>query len=382
MVDIFPSVIYSCMIGMTIFALLEVFSRPNARQTRFLIGLLFLLLIHLAGELFIYSGAYVYAPTLAGIQFPFRVLLGPALYFYAHATMSPNNAINKRMSALAMSGPILVLLVMLPFIFAISPEEKLALATPATRDPALWQVALLTCFAATFIFIVFTAVFLVTAFKLHHTHQQQLKERFSEIEQRSLDWFNTVLVLWGATWLLYAIEFSLGALGWFWAGSGILLPMLETMALSIFIHKALRQKVLNESEKGLPRASQPRAILLSAEKMQLIASKLERVMLEDKLFLQDNLSLKTLSESTSVTENHISETLSQFLHTNFFQFVNGFRIEEAKKALADRNKLVTTIALDVGFNSKSTFNTAFKKIVGQSPTAYRNLLLEKSPKTQ
>jgi len=364
------------MMGMTIIALLDVFKRPKQRQNVFLKGLLLLLLIHLSGELFIYSGAYVYAPALAGAQFPFRVLLGPALYFYAHATMSPDKAISKQVWALALSGPILVLLAMIPFIFMISPAEKLALANSSTRDPELWQIAVLTCLFTTLIFISFTVLFLVMAFKLHNSHRQQLLERFSDIEQRALEWFSPVLLIWGAVWLMYAIEFSLGALGWFWFGSGKLLPILEVFALAIFIQQALSQKVLNESEKALPRASQPRTALLSAEKMQLIASKLERAMIEDKLFLQDNLSLNKLSESISETENHISETLSQFLQTKFFQFVNGFRIEEAKKALHDSDKLITSIAFDVGFNSKSTFNTAFKKIVGHSPSAYRKLLIE------
>lgn len=381
MVNLFPTVIYSCMMGMTIFALFEVFNRPKGRQNLFLKGLLILLSIHLAGELFIYSGAYVYAPALAGAQFPFRVLLGPALYFYAHATMSPDMAISKRVWALTLSGPMLVLLAMIPFIFMISPAEKLALASPSTRDPELWQIAVLTCLSTTMVFISFTVLFLVMAFKLHNSHQQQLLERFSDIEQRSLAWFTPILVIWGAVWLMYAVEFSLGALGWFWFGSGKLLPVLEVFALAIFIQKALSQKVLKQSEKGLPLASQPRAgqprvALLSAEKMQSIASKLERAMTDDKLFLQDNLSLNKLSESIEESENHISETLSQFLHTKFFQFVNSFRIEAAKIALQDSDKLITNIAFDVGFNSKSTFNTAFKKIVGNSPSAYRSLLLE------
>ncbi|KGJ91920.1 transcriptional regulator with only HTH domain, AraC family [Colwellia psychrerythraea] len=376
MVNLLPTVLYSCMLGMTISALFDVFKRPKQRQNVFLKGLLLLLLIHLSGELFIYSGAYVYAPALAGAQLPFRVLLGPALYFYAHATMSPDKKIDKRIWALALSGPILVLLVMLPFIFMISPAEKLALANPLTRDPELWKIAVFTCLSATFVFILFTVLFLVMALKLHNSHRQQLMERFSEIEQRSLGWFRTVLVIWGVVWLMYAVEFSLGALGWFWFGSGVLLPILEVFALAIFIQQALSQKVLNESEKGLPRSSQTRAALLSADKMQLIAVKLERAMIDDKLFLQDNLSLNKLSESISETENHISETLSQFLHTKFFQFVNSFRVEEAKKALQDSDKLITSIAFDVGFNSKSTFNTAFKKIVGYSPTAYRNSLLD------
>ena len=376
MVDVFPTVIYSSMIGMTTIAFLEAFKKPKERQSTFLKGLLLLLLVHLAGELFIYSGAYVYAPALAGVQFPFRVLLGPALYFYAHATMSPNKAINRQVWALALSGPVLVILVMLPFIFVISPEEKLALANPLTRDPKLWQIAVFTCLSATFVFILFTVLFLMMALKLHHSHRLQLMERFSEIEQRSLTWFKPVLLIWGAAWLMYAIEFSLSALGWLWFGSGKVLPILEAVALAIFIQKALSQKVLSESEKGLPRANKTRTALLSTEKMQLIASKLERAMIDDKLFLQDNLSLNKLSESISETENHISETLSQFLNTKFFQFVNGFRIEEAKRALQNSDKLVTTIAFDVGFNSKSTFNTAFKKIVGYSPSAYRNSILE------
>ncbi|WP_019026815.1 helix-turn-helix transcriptional regulator [Colwellia piezophila] len=376
MVNIFPTVIYSFMMGMTVFALLDVFNRPKERQTVFLKGLLLLLLMHLAGELFIYSGAFVYAPGLVGAHLPFRVLLGPALYFYAHATMSPDKKIGKRLWVLTLSGPILVLLVMLPFIFMISPAEKLALANPLTRDPELWKIAVFTCLSTTFVFILYTISFLLMALKLHNSHRQQLLERFSDIEQRSVDWFRPVLLIWGTVWLMYAVEFSLGALGWFWFGSGKLLPILETIGLAIFIQKALNQKVLNQSEKGLPSASQARTALLSAEKMQLIASKLEHAMNEEKLFLQDNLSLNKLSESISETENHISETLSQFLHTKFFQFVNGFRVEEAKRALQNSDKLITSIAFDVGFNSKSTFNTSFKKTVGYSPSAYRNLLLD------
>ena len=385
MVHVIPTVLYSCIMGITILALLEVFKRPNDRPNVCLKGLLLLLLIHSTGDLFVYSGAFVYAPYLVGAHLPFRVLLGSALYFYAYASMSPDKGTDQRMVVLALSGPIIIVLGMLPFIFMISPAEKLALATPSMRDPELWKIAVFTCLFTTFVFIFYTLLYLVAALKLHNGHRQQLMERFSEVEQRSLDWFRPVLFIWGATWLMYAVEFSLGALGWRWFGSGVLLPILEVIALAIFIQKALSQKVLKESEKGLPHASQlsqgqTRSALLSAEKMQLIASKLEHVMKEDKLFLHDDLSLNKLSESIAESENHISETLSQFLNTKFFQFVNCFRVEEAKKALQNSDKLITNIAFDVGFNSKSTFNTAFKKLVGHSPSAYRNTLRENTPK--
>jgi len=376
MVHVFPTVIYSLMMGMTTIALLEVFNRPKEKQNFFLKALLLLLLLHSGGQLFVYSGAYVYAPSLAAIHLPFRVLLGPALYFYAQATMSSYKESDKRLSILALFGPIAVFLAMLPFIFMISPEEKLALANPATRDPELWKIAVFTCISSTSAFLFYTFFYLVLALKLHERHCQQLMERFSDIEQQSLAWFRPVLFIWGAAWFMHTVEYALGFLRVFWFGTGIVLPIFETMILAIFIQKALSQKTLKTSEKGLPRESQARTALLSSEKMQAIASKLEHVMKEDKLFLQDNLSLNKLSESISVSENHISETLSQFLHTKFFQFVNGFRVEEAKQALQDKDKLITTIAFDVGFNSKSTFNTAFKKVVGHSPSAYRNLLFD------
>ncbi|MBE0366949.1 helix-turn-helix domain-containing protein [Pseudoalteromonas aurantia] len=379
MVNLLPTILYSAMMGMAIFALVEVFNKPKQRHTFFLKGLLLLLLIHLAGELFIYSGAYVYAPALAGAQFPFRALLGPALYFYAHAMMSPAKPLGKRLYFLASVGPVLVVLLMLPFIFTISPAEKLALATPSTRDPELWKIAVFTCLSTTFVFIAFTALFLAMAYKLHNRHCQQLMERFSDIEQRAVGWFKVVLLIWGVVWFMYAVEFALGALGWRWFGSGIVLPIFEVIALAIFVQKALGQRGLHSAEQGLPRTSQGRAALLSDEKMQRIASKLEQSMKEDKLFLHNDLSLNKLSESIAETENHISETLSQLLQTNFFQFVNGFRVEEAKAELKDKGKLVTNIALDVGFNSKSTFNTAFKKVAGCSPSAYRNLLNDNKP---
>ncbi|MCW8832874.1 MAG: AraC family transcriptional regulator [Colwellia sp.] len=356
------------------FALFDVFQRPKKRQSLFLNALLLLLLIHLSGELFIFSGAYVHAPYLAGAQFPFRVLLGPVLYYYAYETMSLEKVIDKKIAIITLLGPILVFLVMTPFIFLISPEEKLALANPETRDPELWQIALFTCTATTLLFISYTVLFLTMALTLHSSHQQQLKERFSNIEHKSLDWFKPILIVWGFVWLMYAVEFFLNALEFRWFGSGIILPVLEVIALAVFIQKALNQKILSQSDKGVPHANKTRAALISAEKMQLIASKLERIMKEDKLFLEDNLSLNKLSASIAETENHISETLSQYLNTNFFQYVNSFRIEEAKLALKDKDKLITNIAYEVGFNSKTTFNTAFKKIVGNSPTAYRNSL--------
>lgn len=358
------------MFGVIALALVEGLNKPKQRQNRFFIGLLILLLVHVIGELYIYTGAYRYAPSIAGVNFPVRMLLGPALYFYACSVMS-TASISKRTYLTALSGPLVVILAMLPFFFLISPDQKLALADPATRDPVLWRIALTTCLFATTVFLLFTGYFLMASLNLHRRHREYVMARFSSIEQRSLDWFRMLLWLWGAVWLMYAAEFTLGAVQIFWFGSGVMLPIFEVTILVVFLHKALNQPILEEDEKKSVSSNEQRQPMLSEERMLAVAGKLNEAMTKERVYLQEDLSLGRLSDAIAVSENHISETLSQHLQTNFFQYVNGFRIADAKTRLENNDQLVSTIAFDVGFKSKSTFNAAFKANVGCTPSLYR-----------
>lgn len=369
--EIIPTVIYSSMMGTTLFALIQLCFMPKQRQSYFLTGLQILLLLHILGELFIYSGAYVYAPSLAGAQFPIRMLLGPALYFYAHATMSPHKKLNKGAYILALLGPCIVIIGMMPFLLGISAEDKLALANPATRDPELYRIAVYTCIYAMLAFSAYTGIYLFASFKLQKEHSSQLMNRFSDIAKRSMTWFKYLLVLWGITWTLFILDFGLGLFGLSWFGSNIFLPAFEAIVLMIFSFLALRQPIIKESEKGTVVDNPKRQPSLPLEKMKSIAKQLKCAMEQESLFLEEDLSLKKLSESIDVSENHISETLSQFLHSNFFHFVNSYRVEEAKSMLVSSTKTVAEIAYASGFNSKSTFNTAFKKMTNVTPTEYR-----------
>ncbi|NMP17288.1 helix-turn-helix transcriptional regulator [Thalassotalea sp. Y01] len=370
-IDVVPTVLYSGMLGVVISALVQATSKPKHKQTMYLSGLLVLLIIHILGELYIYSGAYRFAPGLAGFQLPIRMLLGPALYFYAYAAMSADCKRSVRSYLTALLGPLVVIVAMLPFVFAMTAEQKLALADPATRDPELWQIAIYTCLFSAVAFIFFTFAYLFAALKLHAQHRKQLMDKYSAIEKRSMDWFRVVLILWGLAWLVYATNYAATFIGVRWFAVATLLPLFELLILIAFTHLALNQSELRESEKGITQQTQQRTTVIPPEKMHQIAEKLSATMAEKQLYRDDELSLNSLSTSIAVSENYISETLSQFLNTNFFQFVNSYRVEEAKKLLMDSDMLVSTIAYEVGFKSKSTFNSAFKKIVGTTPTAFK-----------
>jgi AraC-like DNA-binding protein len=119
--------------------------------------------------------------------------------------------------------------------------------------------------------------------------------------------------------------------------------------------------------------------LLDPEIVEQCMKKLSYVMDIEKLYRDDKLSLQVLSKKVSVTPHILSQVLNERMDKNFSDFVNGFRIEEAKKMLqeADEDTSVLRVCYEVGFNSKSAFYRAFKKNTDKTPSQYQKELKEK-----
>ncbi|MFC5045806.1 AraC family transcriptional regulator [Aquimarina hainanensis] len=103
---------------------------------------------------------------------------------------------------------------------------------------------------------------------------------------------------------------------------------------------------------------------------------LKRIMREDKPFLDPNISLKSLASLVSITDKKLSALLNQYMNISFYDYINGYRVEEVKKKINDRtfdHLTLLAIAYDSGFNSKTSFNRIFKKIEGISPSEYKKL---------
>ena len=104
-----------------------------------------------------------------------------------------------------------------------------------------------------------------------------------------------------------------------------------------------------------------------------IVEKLKHLMQEDRLYLQPDLSLQELAQHLQINAVLLSTTINQELNLNFNDYINGLRIEEFIRLYSSDVKqryTLLSIALDSGFNSKATFNRAFKKIKGSAPKAY------------
>jgi len=102
--------------------------------------------------------------------------------------------------------------------------------------------------------------------------------------------------------------------------------------------------------------------------------KVEKLMKDEKLFLDNLFSIKRLSKSSGISPNHLSQLLNESFHQSFFEFTRHYRIKEAQELLsaagnADVN--IEEIAHRVGYNSKSAFNKAFLSLTGQTPLSFK-----------
>lgn len=112
---------------------------------------------------------------------------------------------------------------------------------------------------------------------------------------------------------------------------------------------------------------------LKPEEIQKLQKRLHYFISEEKVFLQPELTLKELAEKLNTSSNNLSWLLNQTYQSSFYDYINKYRIQEFIDKI-NRNEhhkhTLLALAMDVGFNSKSTFNRVFKIVMGTTPRNY------------
>jgi AraC-like DNA-binding protein len=104
----------------------------------------------------------------------------------------------------------------------------------------------------------------------------------------------------------------------------------------------------------------------------IIQDRLAEFMIDEELFRDSDISLSAVAERLSITPHQLSQMLNERMNTGFWDFVNRYRIEEAKELLRDNPEAnIISVCFQVGFNSKSSFNSAFKKMTGMTPREFK-----------
>ncbi len=150
------------------------------------------------------------------------------------------------------------------------------------------------------------------------------------------------------------------------------LTVIISLALILAYRKIIGINYEKESDQIIKAQTKP--VGLDIERMQYIEDKLLAVMDKNQLYKNSKLQLRDISNAISIQQNQISEVLAQRLNTNYYDFINEYRVKEVIKLMGQKKyqdyKLLI-IAKEAGFNSKTTFNTAFKKVTNQTPSVYK-----------
>jgi len=111
---------------------------------------------------------------------------------------------------------------------------------------------------------------------------------------------------------------------------------------------------------------------ITPEQQQKLLGRLKETMSSSKPFLKPDFSLPELADQLRVTVHQLSQVINEGLGKSFFEITAEYRIEEAKVLLKEQKNIkIEEIAEQVGYNSKSSFNTSFKKITGKTPSEWR-----------
>lgn len=150
-------------------------------------------------------------------------------------------------------------------------------------------------------------------------------------------------------------------------------PVLKSLR-SLPRFQELRRQVVGEASRTkIPRRKYKKA-LLSAEEISRYKSSLTQLMEKEEPYLRPDLSLRELAGLLDLPHNYLSQLLNEGFGQNFAEYVNTYRLSAFKTRVVDpafQHLSILGLAFESGFNSKTSFNTFFKKTTGLTPAAYR-----------
>jgi len=177
---------------------------------------------------------------------------------------------------------------------------------------------------------------------------------------RIIKQLNIIAAFLMAIWFAYFLnEVS----GFPYISGAVLYSVLIYFTLIIVINKGFIVDVSNPKYKKTG---------LKAEESERILKELKGLLLGSKMYQDNTLSLVKLTKKLNTSTHALSQVINENYEQTFFELIGQFRIEEAKDLLKESENKISDIAFEIGYNSLSAFNTAFKKATGSTPTIYRN----------
>ncbi|MEO9871387.1 helix-turn-helix domain-containing protein [Ekhidna sp.] len=316
------------------------FAKPKHRSNYFLGILLLALSIRIGKSVFLYFNDY----HLSGVYLQFGMsaclFIGPSIYFYLKSVVHPDKHLNWKFHYF----PLLIIILTVDILF------------PWDSYPHLWRDFFNTIY---FIWLVYL---LASAFVIKRSLANLFRRstKISAMEVWIVSIYLGNLLIWIAYNTVSYTSYIVGALSFSFIFYILILLLIFTRKKDPgFLNKHVKygNKKIDDDE---------------ASKLH---QQLNKLMKSERLFKDANLKMSDVAQKLNVLPHYLSQFINDNLEKNFTIFLNEYRIEEAKKLIQHSSHLkLESIGYECGFNSKSTFYTAFKKIAGTTPAKFKEEL--------
>ncbi len=371
-------------------AILILLKHGRLYANRFLGSLMLFYSIILVDLLLQDLGFYANRPHLKFIGLGFPFVVGPLHYLYAKYLVYPSRKLRK-IEWLHFLPLLLFKIYLLPDFLQKGNMITAVFAVNGTGALPFMDLLLNWAIIIQIMIYLFLTLFLISRYA------RDIKNQFSNIEKIRLDWLRNITLLAMSAWIIFLTEnaflfagihishlFNLSSMI---AGTYVyLMGYLGLFKSEIFSEPAIAASISLSHPDGDPpeiedQSNPPKSAKkyeksgLSPENARKYLQKLLHLMEKERPYRNSELTLQQLADMLFISPHNLSEVINTQLNQNFFDFINFYRVEEVKRDLIDSNKRhlkILSIALDAGFNSKTSFNTIFKKHTGQTPSEYRD----------
>ncbi len=326
--------------------------------------------IHLTSYYLSLSGYWVKYPHLIGITAPFPLLYGPLLYLYTLYSLKNKKHLQKK-DYLHFIPVIISYLYLFKFFFFYTIEQKRLVDSGEIEDFKIFSIVVVVALMISGISYSFIS------FNLIKKHKNLLNNNFSYTENINLNWLK--YCIWGTgliflTVMVIVIPRDFFGIQYSFNADLIFYAMFVIAILALGYFGIRHQNLFIDNvivEKEIPAKGEYQKSGLKVDDAITKHKALLKLMKDEKPYLKPKLTLYGLADLLDITPNHLSQIINQFENQNFNDFVNKYRIREfIERASSNNQYSLLAHAFDSGFNSKSTFNSVFKKQKGCTPSQF------------
>lgn len=366
--------IYIIGIIISFFLSLLILTKKGRNRADLILGVWMLVVgVHLMTFYGFMSGAIFQYPYLLGINIPIPFLHGALLYLYVEALTTPQAFRSKRW-LWHFVLPIFIILLDMPF-YVLSEAEKMEVYKNQGKGFE-------TVMSIGSVLLNISGVFyVIITHRLLQKHKKRILNQFSNQEKINLNWLQMLTYAMVGMWVLIIVVQNDIAI--FTAASVFVIfigyfgikqvGIFTNVSLPSTLDKvAVEEEIVTVEEPHVEKKKYAKSGL-NEEMVVALHRRLRVLMEKERLFTEPELTLTDLANRLEVHPNYLSQVINEMEEKNFYDYVNGLRIEEFKRLVRiPENQRFTLLALayDCGFNSKSAFNRFFKKATDLSPSEY------------